>query len=109
MPADIAQGSPGMVAFGDMILFVLAAGIVGLIPTLFLLKLFVEKARAAQFAITRQRHAVETEAVAAQPGDIAQSEAIQFRSNRDGRQPSRWSPVAGPNRRPAGSRPPIGP
>ncbi len=41
---DAAQGSPGMVAFGDMIVFVLAAGVVGLIPTLFLLKLFVEKA-----------------------------------------------------------------
>jgi hypothetical protein len=44
MAEDVAQGSPGMVAFGDMMLFVLAAGIVGLIPTLFLLKLFVEKA-----------------------------------------------------------------
>ena len=37
-------GLAGMVAFGDMMLFVLAAGIVGLIPTLFSLKLFVEKA-----------------------------------------------------------------
>jgi hypothetical protein len=26
MPADVAQGSPGMVAFGDMILFVLVTG-----------------------------------------------------------------------------------
>ena len=26
MPTDVAQGSPGMVAFGDMILFVLVTG-----------------------------------------------------------------------------------
>jgi hypothetical protein len=51
MAEDVAQGSPGMVAFGDMILFVLAAGIVGLIPTLFLLKLFVEKAPRTLIAI----------------------------------------------------------
>ena len=44
MPADVAQGSPGMVAFGDMILFVLVAGLLGLAPTWFLLKLWVEKA-----------------------------------------------------------------
>src|SRR5262249_45090137 len=40
---DITQGSPGMVAFGDMILFVLAAGFFGLVPTWFLLRLCVEK------------------------------------------------------------------
>jgi hypothetical protein len=51
MAEDVAQGSPGMVAFGDMILFVLAAGIVGLIPSLFLLKLFVEKAPRTLIAI----------------------------------------------------------
>ncbi|MGH6665550.1 MAG: hypothetical protein ACREB2_11715 [Pseudolabrys sp.] len=44
MPADIAQTSPGMVAFGDMILFVLVVGFLGLAPTWFLLKLLVEKA-----------------------------------------------------------------
>jgi hypothetical protein len=44
MPADIAQTSPGMVAFGDMILFVLATGFFSLAPTWFLLKLSVEKA-----------------------------------------------------------------
>jgi hypothetical protein len=44
MPADVAQGSGGMVAFGDMILFVLAAGFFSLAPTWFLLKLSVEKA-----------------------------------------------------------------
>jgi len=42
-PDDVAQGSPGMVAFGDMILFVLVTGFIGLAPTWFLLKLFVEK------------------------------------------------------------------
>src|SRR6204780_5884608 len=51
MPADVAQGSPGMVAFGDMILFVLVAGFVGLVPTWFLLKLLIEKAPRALVAI----------------------------------------------------------
>jgi hypothetical protein len=44
MPADISQGSPGMVAFGDMILFVLVTGFIGLLPTLFLLRLAIDKA-----------------------------------------------------------------
>jgi hypothetical protein len=44
MTEEASQGSPGMVAFGDMIIFVLAAGVIGLIPTLFLLKLFIDKA-----------------------------------------------------------------
>jgi len=44
MPSDISQGSPGMVAFGDMILFVLVAGFAGLIPTLFLLRLAIDQA-----------------------------------------------------------------
>jgi hypothetical protein len=51
MPADVAQGSPGMVAFGDMILFVLVAGFFGLVPTWFLLKLLIEKAPRALLAI----------------------------------------------------------
>ena len=51
MPADVAQGSPGMVAFGDMILFVLVAGFVGLVPTWFLLKLLIAKAPRALLAI----------------------------------------------------------
>ena len=46
MPADVAQGSPGMVAFGDMILFVLVAGLLGLAPTWFLLKLWSRRRRA---------------------------------------------------------------
>jgi len=44
MPADVAQGSPGMVAFGDMVLFVVVTGFFSLAPTWFLLKLFIEKA-----------------------------------------------------------------
>jgi hypothetical protein len=51
MSEEASQGSPGMVAFGDMIIFVLAAGVVGLIPTLFLLKLFVDKAPRALIAV----------------------------------------------------------
>jgi hypothetical protein len=51
MAAEIAQGSPGMVAFGDMILFVLVAGFFGVAPTWFLLKLFVEKAPRTLLAI----------------------------------------------------------
>ena len=51
MPADVAQGSPGMVAFGDMILFVLVTGFVGVVPTWFLLRLFIAKAPRALLAI----------------------------------------------------------
>jgi hypothetical protein len=51
MPADVAQGSPGMVAFGDMILFVLVTGFVGVVPTWFLLRPFIAKAPRALFAI----------------------------------------------------------
>ena len=51
MPADVAQGSPGMVAFGDMILFVLVTGFFGLAPTWFLLKLFLAEAPRALLAI----------------------------------------------------------
>jgi hypothetical protein len=43
MPEDVAQGSPGMVAFGDMILFMLVAGFFSLAPTWFLLRLCIEK------------------------------------------------------------------
>jgi len=48
---DVAQASSGMVAFGDMILFVLVVGFFGLVPTWFLLKLFVEKAPRTLVAI----------------------------------------------------------
>jgi hypothetical protein len=51
MPADVAQGSPGMVAFGDMILFVLVTGFFGLVPTVFLLKLLVDKAPRALLVV----------------------------------------------------------
>lgn len=44
MPTDISQTSPGMITFGDMILFVLAASFFSLAPTLFLLKLVVGNA-----------------------------------------------------------------
>jgi hypothetical protein len=50
MPADIAETSPGMVAFGDMILFVLVVGFLGLAPTWFLLRLLAEKAPRALLA-----------------------------------------------------------
>ena len=51
MPADIAQTSPGMVAFGDMILLLLATGFFSLAPSWFLLKLLVGKAPRALLAI----------------------------------------------------------
>jgi len=44
IPDAVKQSSGGMVAFGDMILFVLVAGFLSLAPTWFLLKLCVEKA-----------------------------------------------------------------
>src|SRR6195256_1985155 len=50
MPVDVAQTSPGMVAFGDMILFVLVVGFFSLAPTWFLLKLLLEKAPRALLA-----------------------------------------------------------
>jgi hypothetical protein len=37
IPASTAQGSPGMVAFGDMVLFILVTGFFALVPTSFLL------------------------------------------------------------------------
>ena len=43
IPNDIQQTSGGMVAFGDMIVFVLAAGVLSLAPTWFLLRLCVER------------------------------------------------------------------
>jgi hypothetical protein len=51
MPADIAQTSGGMVAFGDMILLVVVAGFLSLAPTWFLLRLAVDKAPRALLAI----------------------------------------------------------
>jgi hypothetical protein len=51
MSEDVVQGSPGMVAFGDMVLFVLVTGFIGLVPSWFLLKLFVEKAPRTLLAI----------------------------------------------------------
>jgi len=51
MPQDIAQGSPGMVAFGSMILFIFVAGLLGLVPTFFLLRLWREKAPRTLLAV----------------------------------------------------------
>ena len=51
MPADIAQTSPGMVAFGDMILFVLVTGFLGLAPTWFLLRLCFDKSQRTTIAV----------------------------------------------------------
>jgi hypothetical protein len=51
MPAEIAQTSPGMVAFGDMILFVLVTGFFSLAPTWLLLRLLVETAPRTLLAI----------------------------------------------------------
>src|SRR6202158_1552091 len=50
MPADIAETSPGMVAFGNMVLFLLATGVLGLAPTWLVLRLFAEKAPRALLA-----------------------------------------------------------
>lgn len=44
IPADAAQSSGGMVAFGDMVLFVFATGVLSIAPTWFLLKLCIAKA-----------------------------------------------------------------
>ncbi len=44
IPTDVKDTSGGMVAFGDMVLFVLAAGFLGLAPTWFVVKLAIEKA-----------------------------------------------------------------
>ena len=51
IPDDIAQTSSGMVAFGDMILFLLSTGFFGLLPTWFLLKLSFEKAPRTLLAV----------------------------------------------------------
>jgi hypothetical protein len=51
MPADVARISPGMVAFGDMVLFILVTGFFSLAPTWFLLRLLVETTPRALLAI----------------------------------------------------------
>jgi len=59
-----------MVAFGDMILFVLAAGFFGLAPTWYLLKLSIEKAPRALLAALFLIACLDVElAVSAQPGE----------------------------------------
>ena len=51
MSVDDAQASSGMAAFGDMVLFVLVVGFLGLVPTWFLLKLLIENAPRTLLAI----------------------------------------------------------
>ncbi|HTS39676.1 MAG TPA: hypothetical protein VMH84_03935 [Xanthobacteraceae bacterium] len=51
IPDEIKETSGGMVAFGDMVLFMLAAGFLSLVPTCFLLRLFIEKAPRTLLAI----------------------------------------------------------
>lgn len=51
MPADVAEGSPGMVAFGDVILFLVVTGFLALVPTCFLLKLCADRAPRVLLAI----------------------------------------------------------
>ncbi len=48
---EIKETSGGMVAFGDMVLFLLATGFFSLVPTWFLLKLFIERAPRTLVAI----------------------------------------------------------
>src|ERR1700738_2758881 len=67
MPADVAQTSPGMVAFGDMVLFVLVTGFLSLAPTWFLLKLLVEKTPRALLA-------TELLIAASEPGELARDD-----------------------------------
>jgi hypothetical protein len=43
MPEAIKQTSGGMVAFGDMVLLLLVAGILSVVPSFFLLKLLIDK------------------------------------------------------------------
>jgi hypothetical protein len=43
IPEDTKQTSGGMVAFGDMVVFMLATGFLSLVPTWFLLRLCIEK------------------------------------------------------------------
>lgn len=49
-PVSIPDTSSGTNAFGDMILFIIAAGALGLAPTWFLLKLSAEKTRRTLFS-----------------------------------------------------------
>jgi hypothetical protein len=51
IPQEVSQNSGGMVAFGDMVVFVLATGFLSLAPSWFLLKLLLEKAPRVLLAI----------------------------------------------------------
>ena len=41
IPADVSQASGGMVAFGDLLLFIGVAGVVALVPSWFLLRMLL--------------------------------------------------------------------
>ena len=47
-------------------------------------QLLIEEARAAEFAVARQRGAVQAEAVATQPGDVRKTQAIHLRGDGGG-------------------------
>ena len=51
IPEEISQASGGMVAFGDMVLFVFVSGFLSLAPTWFLLRLCIEKVPRALLAV----------------------------------------------------------
>ena len=51
IPDDIKQTSGGMVAFGDMVVFMLGAGFLSLVPTWFLLTFCVENIPRTPFAV----------------------------------------------------------
>jgi hypothetical protein len=51
MSVETQHGSPGMVAFGDMVLFVVATGICSLVPTWFLLRLALGRAPRAVLGV----------------------------------------------------------
>ena len=60
MPSDVSQGSPGMVAFGDMILFVLVTCVLALVPTWFLLRLAMETGPSGPSAPYPERSAIHS-------------------------------------------------
>jgi hypothetical protein len=84
MPDDIAQTSGGMVAFGDMILFVLVTGFLGIVPTWFLLRLLIETAPRALLTIL---------ILVAVAGPVSWLTMTHLAS---GPNPSPWPPLLGP-------------
>ena len=58
MPDDISQASSGMVAFGDMVLFLLTSGVLALAPSWMLLTLAAAKAPRERYGNVRAAAAV---------------------------------------------------